>query len=173
MPSISRNSGTYIYTILFSLICGCVYSVHGINRDGSGIKASAANLTNAFNTPYAFYDYERDPRQWLGTPYGATLPPLSGGLEAIAIGLLIALGLGIIGFPLVILLFSLFLGNTGSFNFVPPATTTTVTGRKRREAMEQLFPQINSQLHSKIISLYEQFSSAPDKMAYLKKFLGP
>jgi len=153
-----------------------VYTVQGIDRDGSGIKASAANLTNAFNTPYAFYDYERDPRQWLGTPYagayGAALPPLSGGLEAIAIGLLIALGLGIIGFPLVILLFSLFLGNTGTFNFVPPATTTTVSGRKRREAMEQLFPHINSQLHSKIISLYEQFSSAPDKIAYLKKILG-
>lgn len=163
-----------MYTIFLYLLFCCADLIVAINRDGSGIKASAANLT-AFNTPYAYYDFERDPRQWMGTPYagyGATLPPLSGGLEAIAIGLLIALGLGIIGFPLIILLFSLFIGNTGSgFNFVPPATTTTVTGRKRREALEKMFPQINPAIQGKLMSVFEQFVSAPDKVAYLKKML--
>lgn len=149
-----------------------------INRDGNG-KSGSANVSTSFTTPYAYYDYDRDPRQWIGTPYagaysayGAAIPPLSNSLEAIAIGLLIALGLGIIGFPVIILLFSLFLGNTGSaFNFIPPATTTTVTGRKRRDTLEQLFPQINPQIHEKILGIYEKFTNAPDKLNYLRKLL--
>ncbi|XP_053209816.1 uncharacterized protein LOC128393644 [Panonychus citri] len=137
-------------------------------------KAAAANLT-AYNTPYAYYDYERDPRQWMGTPYtpyGASVAPLTGGLEAIAIGLLIALGIGIIGFPLVLLLFSLFLGNSGSgLSFVPPASTTTVTGRKRRDVLSNLFPQVPPQLQDRLVKMFSQFSESPDKMAFIKKYL--
>lgn len=158
---------------LVSLFC-VFHASFAINRDGNG-KSGTANVSSSFTTPYAYYDYDRDPRQWMNTPYAgyaASLPPLTNGLEAIAIGLLIALGLGIIGFPLVILLFSLFLGNSGSaFNFVPPATTTTVTGRKRRDTLEQMFPQVNPQIHEKLLGIYEQFTKAPDKISYLKKML--
>lgn len=148
--------------------------VHAINRDGT-VKAAAANLT-AFNTPYAYYDFERDPRQWFGGgygSYGSGLTPFNGGVEAIAIGLLIALGIGAIGLPLMILLYSMFLGNSNSgFNFVPPATTTTVSGRKRRDLMpEMMFPNLNPQLQVKMYDVFKQFTAAQDKMDFLKNMI--
>uniref|UniRef100_T1JYS0 Uncharacterized protein n=1 Tax=Tetranychus urticae TaxID=32264 RepID=T1JYS0_TETUR len=156
-----------------SALCMLVFTIVvqlGLSQltTASVVKPAAANLT-AYNTPYAYYDYERDPRQWMGTPYtgpyGASVAPLTGGLEAIAIGLLIALGIGIIGFPLVLLLFSLFLGNTGSgLSFVPPASQTTVTGRKRRDVLGNMFPQVPPQFQDKLIKMFTQFTDAPDKM---------
>ncbi|XP_074605650.1 uncharacterized protein LOC141858718 [Brevipalpus obovatus] len=147
--------------------------VYAINRDGT-VKASSANLT-AFNTPYAFYDYERDPRQWLTQGYsgytGSSMTPFSGGVEAIAIGFLIALGIGAIGLPLMILLYSMFIGNNNSgFNFVPPATTTTVSGRKRRDVVsEAMFPNVNPQIQGKLFEIYKQFTDSTEKMDILKR----
>lgn len=145
-----------------------------IDRDGT-VKASAANLT-AFNTPYAYYDFERDPRQWYANAqaynYPSSLSPFSGGIEAIGVGLLIAIGIGAIGLPLIILLYSMFLGNSNAgFNFVPPATTTTVQGRKRRDLEEKMFNKANPNLRGKLFDVYKQFTSAQDKFEYVKNLL--
>lgn len=143
-----------------------------ISRDGT-VKASAANLT-AFNTPYAYYDFERDPRQWYSAAYNypSSMSPFSGGIEAIGVGFLIALGIGAIGLPLLILLYSMFLGNTNSgFNFVPPATTTTVQGRKRRDLSEKMFAQMNPDLRGKLLEIYKQFTSGQDKVELVKKLI--
>ena len=101
-----------------------------------------ANLTSASHhiSPF-YYEYDRDPRQWLGG-YGYTSSPFSGygnngwlsngfgSVEAIVVCLLVIVGVGVIGFPMLLLLFSLFstgLGTpAGGFNFIPPSSTTTV-----------------------------------------------
>lgn len=102
-----------------------------------------ANLTSAshYTQPF-YYEYERDPRQWLGgygggysnSPWGYGNGWLSngfGGVEAIVVCLLVIVGVGVLGFPMLLLLFSLFSTGLGTpttgFNFIPPSSTTTVS----------------------------------------------
>lgn len=102
-----------------------------------------ANLTSAshYTQPF-YYEYERDPRQWLGgygsgyssSPFGYGNGWLSSGfgsVEAIVVCLLVIVGVGVLGFPMLLLLFSLFSNGLGTpttgFNFIPPSSTTTVS----------------------------------------------
>lgn len=180
-----------------------------------------ANLTSAshFTQPF-YYEYEnRDPRQWLGgytgggysSPwaYGAGNSWLSNGfgsIEAFVVCLLVIVGIGVLGFPLMLLLFSLFSTGLGTqangFNFIPPSSTTTVNGRRKRSTNESdLSPslmkrllEINSvndflalkelsglseivmanvkpEIREKAIQAFRSFTTAPDKIEYLKKIV--
>uniref|UniRef100_T1KKY5 Uncharacterized protein n=1 Tax=Tetranychus urticae TaxID=32264 RepID=T1KKY5_TETUR len=140
------------------------------------LKPAAANLT-ASNVPYPYYNYDRDPRQWFSSgygTYGTTFAPFNGGIEALIVGFMISLAIGFIGLPLMILLYSMFLGNTGGggFNLAPPATTTTINGRKRREAsvIEALLPQLDSISNEKLIEIFKKLTAQPDQMNYLMRF---
>lgn len=123
-----------------------------------------ANLTSAshYTQPF-YYEYDRDPRQWLGgysaSPFGGAAGYgnngwLSGGFgsaEAIAVCLLVIVGVGVLGFPMLLLLFSLFSTGLGTpatgFNFIPPSSTTTVTGRRKRSTTnEPLSPSLMKRL---------------------------
>lgn len=117
--------------------------------------AHMSNYTSAshFATPY-YYELERDPRQWLSglggagaagygySPFsygGSSLFSGGGGMEAAVICLLVVVGIGVVGLPMLLMLFSMFNNNmsnapSGGFNFIPPTSTTTVTGRRRRSA---------------------------------------
>lgn len=139
-----------------------------MDRDGS-VKAAAANLTNAFNTPYAYYDFERDPRRWFTGPYGSSsLLPVNGGVEAIGLGLMIAVGLGFIILPLLMILYSNMSGHGGfgsGFNiFNKPIPS--YPGRKKRDILQSLFPEIHPQLQEKISSVFKQFVSAASKFDF-------
>ncbi|XP_053207005.1 uncharacterized protein LOC128391183 [Panonychus citri] len=166
------QSLAFAATICFWLTLLTNHQVHG----NIGVKPSAANLT-ASNVPYPYYDYERDPRQWFSQGYGSygtTFAPFNGGIETLVVGFMISLAIGFIGLPLMILLYSMFLGNTGSgFSLVPPsAATTTINGRKRREAnvIEALLPQLDSVNNEKLIDIFKKLTAQPDQMNYLMKF---
>ena len=81
--------------------------------------------------------------------------------------LLVILGIGVIGLPFLLLIFSAFTGSQGanfmSPNFMSPATTT-VAGRKRRDAFSSSLHPI---IQSKLVDIMKKFSTAPDKMALL------
>ncbi|XP_074601095.1 uncharacterized protein LOC141855099 [Brevipalpus obovatus] len=140
-----------------------------MDRDGS-VKAAAANLTNAFNTPYAYYDLERDPRRWFTGPYGSSLLPVNGGVEAIGLGLMIAVGIGFIILPLLMILYSNMNGHGGfglgsGFNiFNKPMPS--FPGRKKRDILQSLFPEIHPQLQEKLSSVFKQFVSAASKFDF-------
>uniref|UniRef100_T1KKZ1 Uncharacterized protein n=1 Tax=Tetranychus urticae TaxID=32264 RepID=T1KKZ1_TETUR len=143
--------------------------------NADGVKPAAANLT-ASNVPYPYYNYDRDPRQWFSSgygTYGTTFAPFNGGIETLVVGFMISLAIGFIGLPLMILLYSMFLGNTGGgFNLAPPATTTTINGRKRREAsvIEALLPQLDSISNEKLIEIFKKLTAQPEQMNYLMRF---
>lgn len=82
---------------------------------------------------------------------------------------MVILGIGVIGLPFLLLIFSAFTGGQG-VNFIPPTTTTTVAGRKRRE-IESIFPSTNPNIQSKLFNILTNFYKASDKMKILKKFL--
>lgn len=65
-------------------------------------------------------------------------------------------------------MFSAFTGQ--GVNFIPPTTTTTVAGRKRREA-ESIFPKVNPDLQGKLVDILTNFYKASDKFKVLKKLL--
>ncbi|XP_053212170.1 uncharacterized protein LOC128395720 [Panonychus citri] len=174
-----------------SLIVSLIGLTGAVSSQDS-VKASSANLT-AYNTPYAYYDYERDPRRWFGNgqfapgaSYAGPLAQFPGGLEAIAIGLMMAVGAGFIVIPLMIILYMIFVspnGNpnlNGGFNFSQLPTTTTI-GRKRREAggksAEALvggLPEMMSPfVQEKLLSFFKKFANAPDRMEYIKNMLKP
>lgn len=161
----------------------------GTDASQDSVKASSANLT-AYNTPYAFYDYERDPRRWFGNgqyapgaSYAGPLAQFPGGLEAIAIGLMMAVGAGFIVIPLMIILYMIFIqpnGNpnlNGGFNFIQHPATTTIGGRKRREASKNdhlgLPEMVSPVIQEKVMSFFKKFADAPARMEYLKNILKP
>jgi hypothetical protein len=158
---------------LFGLITAITKET--LTASGTIKNANLSGYHQAYHSypyTYPYYDYERDPRQWLSGGYGGYSPmyPFMGGHEAIVIGLMIAIGVGFIGLPLIILIFSMFTGNS-NLNFVPPSTTTTLTGRKKREILESLFPKMNPQVQDKVLYIFEQFSKTDNKMDFLKKLL--
>ena len=110
-------------------------------------SSQLANLTSAshFTQPF-YYEYDRDPRQWSLGGYGGgggggySNSPFStygngwlsngfGSVEAIVVCLVVIVGVGVLGFPMLLLLFSLFSSGLGTqtagFNFIPPSSTTT------------------------------------------------
>lgn len=112
----------------------------------------------------------RDERQWPGG-YGGYygIGGFGGPLEAIAIGLLVVLGLAIFGLPLLVLLFSTLFTGTGfgGLNLVP-TTTTTVAGRRKRET--DLFSS-NPLLYNKLFDVLKIFSSSTENSSKLfRKF---
>lgn len=120
-------------------------------------------------------DPSRDPRQWLAGGYGG-YPGYGGGLglglggtEMLLTCLLVILGIGVIGLPFLLLIFSAFTGGQG-VNFIPPTTTTTVAGRKKRE-VESMFPKINPDVQSKLFGILETFMKASDKMKHFKNMV--
>lgn len=123
-------------------------------------------------------DPNRDPRQWLaggyggypGVGYGGGLGLGLGGTEMLLTCLLVILGIGVIGLPFLLLIFSAFTGGQG-VNFIPPTTTTTVAGRKKREA-ESMFPRINPDVQSKLFGILDTFFKASDKMKHFKNMVG-
>jgi hypothetical protein len=91
-----------------------------------------------------------------------------GGTEMILTCLLVVLGIGVIGLPFLLLIFSAFTGGQG-VNFMPPTTTTTVAGRRKREAA--FFPDVNPTLQTKLLDILANFYKASDKMQSFKKLL--
>ena len=83
--------------------------------------------------------------------------------------LLVILGLGVIGLPFIFLMFSAFSGQ--GVNFMNPTTTTTIAGRKRREASSSIFPKINPQVQNKLLDILDNFYKASDKVKMFKKLL--
>lgn len=192
-----------------------LYSASHFGQPAGGAQ-QLANLTSAshYTQPF-YYEYDRDPRQWLGgygysSPFGGYgnngwLSNGFGSVEAIVICLLVIVGVGVLGFPMLLLLFSLFSTGLGTpttgFNFIPPSSTTTVNGRRKRSTNEQLSPslmkrllEINSvndllalqelnglselvmanvkpELREKAIQYFKQFTQASDKMEYIKKII--
>lgn len=177
--------------------------------------AQLANLTSAshYTQPF-YYEYERDPRQWLGNYGGGYSSPFGygngwlsngfGSVEAIVVCLLVIVGVGVLGFPMLLLLFSLFstgLGTPNSgFNFIPPSSTTTVNGRRKRStnelnaslmrrlleinsmddllALKELnglsdlvMANVNPQIREKATQYFKQFTQAPDKIEYIKQII--
>lgn len=110
---------------------------------------------------------DRTSRQYPAA-YGGYASPWAIGnpIEMVVIGLLVIIGLGVIGWPFIVLFFSALNGSTG-LNFVPPTTTTTVTGRRKRDAQGQ-FPSLNPQLTDKLLYIMEQFAQSSDKISLLK-----
>ena len=82
---------------------------------------------------------------------------------------MVILGIGVIGLPFLLLIFSAFTGGQG-VNFIPPTTTTTVAGRKRREA-SSIFPSTNPGIQGKLLDILTTFYKASDKMKIFKKLL--
>ena len=117
---------------------------------------------------------ERDPRQWYS--YGYQAPAgvsygLSSGLETVLIGLLVFLTLGIIGLPLLLLSIS-YIGSSfpGSYNFIPPTTTTTVNGKRKRDLFQsKLFRNENPFLQNKLMEIFQQFLRSSDKINFMGK----
>ena len=110
----------------------------------------------------------RDERQWPGYGYYG-IGSFGGPLEAIAIGLLVVLGLAIFGLPLLVLLFSTLFTGTGfgGLNLIP-TTTTTVAKKKKRET--NLFSS-NPLLYSKLFDVLKIFSSSTENSSKLfRKF---
>lgn len=173
-------------------------SGHGLTRNDAANLASKVVNGSASGHPHFFYPGQnaglsahaghqpqvtieadgRDPRQWMtgGYGYGAapfpTFPGLGmfGGTEMILTCLLVVLGIGVIGLPFLLLILSAFTGGQG-VNFIPPTTTTTVAGRKRRDTAANLFPSINPDLQAKLLDILTNFYKASDKMSSLKKLL--
>lgn len=183
----------------------------------------ASNYTSAshYATPF-YYELERDPRHWLGglgsgamsgyggyAPFsygGGSLFSSGGGIETAIVCLLVVVGIGVIGLPMLLLLFSVFSNNNMSnapsagFNFIPPTSTTTVTGRRRKRSPEphlsdqllgrlsnrlselssmtevtaltdQLLGNIRPELREKASMVLKNFAAAEDKMEYIKKLI--
>lgn len=125
-------------------------------------------------------EVERDPRQWLSAGYGGYGAPFYGGgglglgglggTDMLLTCLLVVLGIGVIGLPFLLLIFSAFTGGQGGLNFIPPTTTTTVAGRKRRD-LHALFPKVNPEAQDKLFGILENFAKSSDKMDYIKKLI--
>ncbi|XP_025017489.1 uncharacterized protein LOC112539306 [Tetranychus urticae] len=179
---IVNMSSVAVFCFIVSLI-----GLPGTSASQDSVKASSANLT-AYNMPYAFYDYERDPRRWFGNgqyspgaSYAGPLAQFPGGLEAIAIGLMMAVGAGFIIIPLMILLYMTFVAPNGNpnlnsgFNFMQHPATTTIAGRKRREASGGdnfgLPEMVSPIIQEKVMSFFKKFADSPDRMKYLMNVL--
>lgn len=172
-------------------------SGHGITRNDAVSMASKAVNGSASGHPHFFYPGQqaglttnahqphvtieadgRDPRQWMNggygsMGYGAPMWPglgMFGGTEMILTCLLVVLGIGVIGLPFLLLILSAFTGGQG-VNFIPPTTTTTVAGRKRRDTAANLFPSINPDIQAKLLDILTNFYKASDKMSSFKKLL--
>ena len=160
---------------------------HGLTRSDSNMLGKTVN-GSASGHPQFFYpghitghsshqpgvtmEADRDPRQWLNAGYGYGSPYMGlgmwGGTEMILTCLLVVLGIGVIGLPFILLIFSAFTGGQG-VNFMPPTTTTTVAGRRKRDA--SIFPDVNPDLQSKLFEILSNFYKASDKMQSFKKLL--
>lgn len=137
-----------------------------MDRDGS-VKAAAANLTNAFNTPYAYYDLERDPRRWFNSPYGPLILPVNGGVEAIVIGLMMAVGIGFIILPLLMILYSNFSGHGFGSGFnIFNKPMPSFPGRKKRDILQSIFPELHPQTQEKLLNVFKQVISATSKLDF-------
>lgn len=122
---------------------------------------SANNLTYAFNTPYAYYDFERDPKRWFTGPLSL---PGNLNMETIVIGLMIGAGISFIALPLVLFLYNNFFGaNNFGFTFVKPQMPANYAGRKKRQILQELFPSIHPTIENRISALVKQFMAATDK----------
>lgn len=143
-----------------------------------------ANGTERAGYPAYYYhpgaagaEVDRDPRQWMtgygyGSPMGSFgLGGFGGGSEMLLTCLLVVLGIGVIGLPFLLLIFSAFTGGQGGVNFIPPTTTTTVAGRKRRDVLNDIFPDVHPLNKEKVFETFMQFIAADDKMEYIKKLI--
>lgn len=133
--------------------------------DRDGTTKSASNLTNAHNTPYAYYEFDRDPKRFFANPFGPNqlLLPVNGGLESVVIGLMLAVGVGFIVLPLLMILYNSFGGGNFAFNKPP-----IFGGRKKREVLDTLFPQFKPQTQQQLMDILNQFTAANDKVDFLK-----
>lgn len=187
--------------IFFLLTCSFLWCwaqatvVAGLTREAvaqMSANAAAAGIVKANGTanghPTYYYHHngmevERDPRQWLNAGYGYAQPGLGGyglgtggfgGTEMLLTCLLVVLGIGVIGLPFLLLIFSAFTGGQGGgLNFIPPTTTTTVAGRKKREALlNSIFPSaVHPDTQEKLLGILENFYKATDKMEYIKRLM--
>ena len=177
------------FHVLFSLLTR-VSLAHGLTRTDASLHTKTITNGSASGHPQFFYpgniaghsshqpgvavEVDRDPRQWLNAGYGYGSPyyglGMWGGTEMILTCLLVVLGIGVIGLPFLLLIFSAFTGGQGGLNFMPPTTTTTVAGRRKREA-SSIFPDVNPDLQSKLLDILGNFYRASDKMQSFKKFL--
>ncbi|RWS16623.1 hypothetical protein B4U79_03167 [Dinothrombium tinctorium] len=138
-----------------------------LNITNNALKARA-NFT--FSNPYYVDPVDRDPRQWLSGAYGYYSPYTYGGygtgLDAITIGLALAIGVGILGLPILLICLMMFSGSVQSgLNFVPPTTTTTVAGRKKRSsAQSSISDLINPYVQEKLSTVIENFQKAAERM---------
>lgn len=95
----------------------------------------------------------------------------AGPIEAIIIGLLVVAGFSIVGFPLLFLFMNMFNGyNAGTGLNVVPTTTTTVAGRRKREA-EAIFGKSNPMIQDKLISILDSFAETPNKFKMIENLL--
>lgn len=115
-----------------------------------------------------FTDFKQD--------YG--LSSFGGPIEAVIIGLLVVAGFAVLGIPFFFIFLSLFngggiLGNGGIGGFgtnLIPTSTTTVGGRKKRES-NSLLPEANPLLQQKLLKIFENFITTPDKIKLIEKLL--
>ncbi|KAI1290247.1 hypothetical protein HDE_08375 [Halotydeus destructor] len=148
---------------------------NGTERSGTGYPPGAG-YTAYYGQPIVD---DRDPRQWMTGGYGGYgggyggMPMLGfGGHEMLLTCLLVVLGIGVVGLPFLLLIFSAFAGGAGGgLNFIPPTTTTTVAGRRKREILAHLFPATNPQSQEKLLEVLTNFYRATDKMDFFKKLV--
>ncbi|RWS31814.1 hypothetical protein B4U80_02598 [Leptotrombidium deliense] len=156
----------FILTTFWCLVCDAYYTKDLANSSTAALKSKLSNFTFSDQyQPYDYRNYERDPRQWF-TGYGGGYYPssgygLMGGLDSLLIGVMAILGIGIIGFPFLLLCLTMFTGGAqNGLNFVPPTTTTTVNGRKKRSA--SMFPELNANLREKVLEILDRFSKVSE-----------
>lgn len=53
---------------------------------------------------------------------------------------------------------------------MPPTTTTTVAGRKRRD-LNSILPNVNPDIQAKVLQVLTNFYKSSDKVQLLKKLL--
>lgn len=96
-------------------------------------------------------------------------------VEMFIIALIIIIGIGIVGWPFMILIASLYSGNT-ALNFVPPTTTTTVTGRRKRDSamfpLAALFDNLNPDVARRLADIFERVVKSEDKLSLISELLG-
>lgn len=191
MSLLSSHQTLSILGVSFAVLivsCSAVITRADTSQGSTGtVHTTTTRITNGSSaTGYPHYVYHqpgqpgiqvevgadpnRDPRQWLAGGYGypgyGGLGLGLGGTEMLLTCLLVILGIGVIGLPFLLLIFSAFTGGQG-VNFIPPTTTTTVAGRKKRE-IESIFPKINPDVQSKLFGILDTFFKASDKMKHFK-----
>lgn len=184
-----------LFLLTSSLLWCWAQATVGLTREAvaqmsASAAAAASQAVKANGTAYghpAYYyhpngmggEIERDPRQWLNG-YGYASPGLGYGLgsgtgigtEMLLTCLLVVLGIGVIGLPFILLIFSAFTGGQGGgLNFIPPTTTTTVAGRKKRELLNAVFPNVHLDTQEKLLGIMDNFYKSNDKMDYIKKLM--